>query len=56
MTPFDAIEIIENGCDDVDLTIEAWQLLIDTGIVWQLQGWYGRTAAALIQEGVCNEH
>lgn len=39
---------------DDDEQIEAWQHLIDTGIVWQLQGWYGRTAQRLIEEGVCN--
>lgn len=33
---------------------EAWQHLIDTAIVWQLQGWYGRTATRLIDEGICN--
>ena len=33
--------------------IEAWQHLIDTGFVWQLQGWFGRTANALIEDGVC---
>ncbi len=33
--------------------IEAWQLLIDTGMCWQLQGWFGRTAAAMIEAGVC---
>lgn len=33
--------------------IEAWQLLIDTGTCWQLQGFFGRTAAGLIEAGVC---
>ena len=33
--------------------IEAWQYLIDTGIVWQLQGWFGRTATCLIDQGIC---
>lgn len=33
--------------------IQAWQYLIDTGLVWTLQGWFGRTAAALIERGVC---
>ena len=31
--------------------LEAWQYLVDTGVVWGLQGWFGRTAAALIEEG-----
>ena len=34
--------------------IEAWQFLVDTGLAWSLQGWFGRTAAALIEEGVVN--
>ena len=33
--------------------IDAWQCLINTAIVWQLQGSYGRTAQALIESGVC---
>lgn len=32
--------------------IEAWQHLVDTGLAWQLQGFFGRTAAALIEQGV----
>lgn len=54
MNIFTAIQIIEDGADDPELAIEAWQHLIDTGVVWSLQGWYGRTAAALIEEGVCH--
>ena len=34
--------------------IDAWQLLIDTGLAWQLQGSYGRHAQALIENGICN--
>eukprot|EP01050_Picozoa_sp_SAG11_P036467 SAG11_NODE_13896_length_634_cov_1.244860_1_plen_36_part_10 len=33
----------------------AWQWLIDEGHAWRLQGWYGKWAEALIEEGVCNE-
>lgn len=54
MTPFDAMAIIE-GFDgqehDQQEWLAAWQYLIDTGIVWQLQGWYGRTARDLIEAG-----
>lgn len=31
--------------------LEAWQVLVDTGVVWQLQGWFGRTATDLIANG-----
>tara|TARA_R100000008_G_C3475173_1_gene110989 strand:+ start:152 stop:364 length:213 start_codon:yes stop_codon:yes gene_type:complete len=32
--------------------IDAWQHLVDTGIVWKLQGWFGRNAMRLIDSGV----
>jgi len=32
--------------------IEAWQYLHDTGIAYQLQGWFGRTAQHLLNLGV----
>lgn len=35
--------------------IEAWQYLHDTGLAYKLQGWFGRTAQSLIEEGVINE-
>jgi len=34
--------------------LEAWQLLVDTGLAWQLQGWFGRRAHALIEGGLIN--
>ena len=33
--------------------IQAWQHLIDTGLAWKLQGFFGRVASAMIAEGVC---
>lgn len=33
--------------------VDAWQYLIDTAIVWQLQGSYGRTAVDLVERGIC---
>ena len=33
---------------------EAWQYLIDTGLAWQLQGWFGRCARDLIEQGICH--
>jgi hypothetical protein len=32
--------------------IEAWQHLIDTGLAWKMQGWFGRTAIQLIEMGI----
>ena len=56
MTISDAIMICEQLVPaDYDEEVEAWQHLIDTAIVWQLQGWYGRTATRLIDEGICHD-
>jgi hypothetical protein len=50
----DAIEIIEGQVEATrEDYIEAMQHLIDTGIVWNLQGSYGRAAAHLIESGEC---
>ena len=38
--------------DSEEQVIEAWQTLVDTGLAWQLQGWFGRTAQQLINKGV----
>jgi hypothetical protein len=56
-TPYDASAAVEgfDGIEhDEETIISAWQYLIDTGLAWSLQGWYGRTASALIDNGVCN--
>tara|TARA_A100001515_G_C4555762_1_gene204951 strand:- start:38 stop:253 length:216 start_codon:yes stop_codon:yes gene_type:complete len=51
----DAICVIELGEGSEQDQIAAWQYLIDTGAVWQLQGIYGRTAVLLIDEGICTD-
>ena len=33
--------------------IKARQHLIDTGLCWQLQGWFGRMAVNLVGQGFC---
>tara|TARA_Y100001970_G_scaffold213656_1_gene261215 strand:- start:45 stop:218 length:174 start_codon:yes stop_codon:yes gene_type:complete len=50
-----AIDIVEGTYEDLEEHeyIAAWQHLIDNGLVWQLQGAFGRMAARLIEEGVC---
>ena len=32
--------------------IEAWEYLVSSGMVWKLQGWFGRTAQMLIDNGI----
>ena len=46
----DLVEAVESS--SIDDQISAWQELVNTGLVWQLQGWYGRTAEQLIAEGI----
>tara|TARA_R110000851_G_scaffold25240_1_gene72807 strand:- start:14526 stop:14750 length:225 start_codon:yes stop_codon:yes gene_type:complete len=55
MNKFEAIGIAEGfiECDDAEIITEAWQHLIDTGACWHLQGWFGRQANRLIEEGIC---
>ena len=31
--------------------VQAWQHLVDTGMAWELQGWFHRAAARMIAEG-----
>lgn len=60
LTDFEAVAIAEGNLDMVDrpmtpeLADEAWQHLIDTGLAWRLQGWFGRRAAAMIDAGICH--
>lgn len=51
-----AVDIAEGQvqADSEEQFLQAWQFLVDTGLVWQLQGWFGRTAVALIENGYIN--
>jgi|TARA_R110002074_G_scaffold38913_1_gene105054 hypothetical protein len=51
----DKIIKYESGNMDDKETIEFFQELIDSGMAWKLQGHYGRTAAHLLEEGLCSE-
>ena len=52
-----AIQIVEGSIpSEEDEQLAAWQLLINSGIVWQLQGTYGRGAMALIEQGLVEAH
>ena len=57
MTNYGAVAIAEGFCGyepTEQEQIEAWQHLIDTGLAWTLQGWFGRRAMLLIEQGVCS--
>lgn len=54
MAQIDKIIAYEQGELGEEETIDLFQELIDTGLAWQLQGHYGRTAARLIDDGICH--
>lgn len=53
---YTAVGIAEGFIDaeSEEQVLDAWQFLVDTGLAWQLQGFFGRTATALIEEGLIN--
>jgi hypothetical protein len=56
MTTFDAVMIVEGSQEaDEEEFIDACQLLINTGLAWQLQGFFGRTCQDMINQGYCTK-
>ncbi len=54
-TGFDHVGSIidyENDEQSAEETLRLFQYLVDTGLAWQLQGHYGRTAKSLIDKGL----
>lgn len=54
MDNYTAVGLAEGFIDaeDEDQVIAAWQHLHDTGLAYQLQGFFGRTAQHLLAEGI----
>ena len=53
MNAVEAIGIAEGyiETDSEEKYIEAWQYLLNPGLAWSLQGWFGRTAVSMIEAG-----
>lgn len=55
---FDLVSFImqaeSDGFDTLEEFYEGLQHMIDSGVVWQLQGSWGRVAAQAIEEGCCH--
>ena len=57
MDEFTATGIAEGfiEAESREQVVQAWQHLHDTGLAYRLQGWFGRTARNLIEQGVIHE-
>lgn len=57
MDSYTAVGIAEGWIDaeSEEQVLEAWQRLVDSGLAWQLQGFFGRTARHLIDAGLIRE-
>jgi len=58
MDNFTAVGIAEGfiEAESNEQVMAAWQHLHDTGIAYQLQGWFGRTAKRLIEQGFITDN
>ena len=55
MTMINQVIAYEQGELDEEGIIDMFQQLINSGLAWEMQGSYGRTAKALIDAGYCME-
>ena len=56
LSSYNAVGLAEGFVEGTEEEVlEAWQYLVDTGLAWQLQGWFGRTASDLIDAGIINQ-
>lgn len=46
----------ESGEMNEQEMLDFFQYLVNTGLAWELQGHYGRTATALIEQGVIHDN
>lgn len=51
MTTIDKLMAFENDQLEHEEVLELFQELVDSGMAWKLQGFYGRTAKHLIEIG-----
>jgi len=54
MTSYEATGLAEGwiAAESEEQVIDAWQHLHDTGLAYKLQGWFGRTAQSLLEQGI----
>ena len=56
MDNYTACSIAEGFCEGENASNDeqgtAWQWLLDTGLCWKLQGFYGRTVTDLLEAGL----